>query len=65
MDRRECDRNFELLSQRIAWATLFVYDVKELTVGEPRVAFFSRGSGSDWQGQKAEPAAGRPRPGAG
>ena len=32
-------------------ATLFVYDVKELTVGEPRVAFFSRGSGSDWQGQ--------------
>jgi hypothetical protein len=32
-------------------ATLFVYDVQELTVGEPRVAFFSRGSASDWQGQ--------------
>lgn len=31
-------------------ATLFVYDVKELTVGRPRVAFFTRGGGEDWQG---------------
>lgn len=31
-------------------ATLFVYEVKELTVGRPRIAFFTRGGGEDWQG---------------
>ena len=32
-------------------ASLFVYDVKELTVGQPRVAFFTRGGAAEWQGQ--------------
>ena len=32
-------------------ATLFVYQVQELTMGEPRVAYFSRGAASHWQGE--------------
>lgn len=39
------------LTLMLRGATLFVYDVKELTVGQPRVAFVSRGSASEWQGQ--------------
>ena len=39
------------LTLQLHEATLFVYKVEELTVGEPRVAFFSRGTAAHWQGE--------------
>ena len=42
------DRTLTLLLNE---ATLFVYDVKELTVGQPRLAYVTRGDASAWQGE--------------
>jgi hypothetical protein len=39
------------LTLMLKGATLFTYEVKELTVGRPRIAFFTRGGGEDWQGE--------------